>query len=90
MNPKHPPGPRMTLGDMRELGVQRLVASCLNDTCRHTALIDVSSYPAETEVPYVRSRVVCASCGSRGNKIDVRPNWKEQPPRESLTGKQWR
>ena len=33
----------MTLGNMRELGVQRLIASCLNDACRHTALIDVSS-----------------------------------------------
>jgi hypothetical protein len=31
-----------------------------------------------------------AKCGGRGNKIDVRPNWKEQPERESLTGKQWR
>jgi hypothetical protein len=36
------------------------------------ALIDVSSYPAETEVPWFRSRVVCAKCGSRGNHIDVR------------------
>jgi hypothetical protein len=27
--PKHPPGPPMTLGNMRELGVQRLIASCL-------------------------------------------------------------
>ena len=44
-----------------ELGVQRLIASCLNDACRHTALIDVSSYPAETEVPYFKSRVVCAA-----------------------------
>ena len=58
-------------------------------TCRHTALIDVSNYPADTEVPWFRSRVVCAKCGS-GNKIDVRPNWKEQPPEPSLTGKQWR
>jgi len=56
----------MTLGNMRELGVQNLVASCLNDACRHVALIS-----------------------SRANKIDVRPNWKEQPPSESLTGKQW-
>jgi hypothetical protein len=39
--PKHPPGPPMTLGNMRELGVPRLIASCLNDACRHTALIDV-------------------------------------------------
>jgi hypothetical protein len=27
--PKHPPGPPMTLGNMRELGVQWLIASCL-------------------------------------------------------------
>jgi hypothetical protein len=26
----------------------------------------------------------------RGRHIDVRPNWKEQPPRPSLTGKEWR
>ena len=49
MKPKHPPGPPMTLGNMRDLGVHRLVASCLNDACRHVALIDVSAYPAETE-----------------------------------------
>ena len=36
----------MTLGNMREMGVQRLVASCLNDACRHVALINVSGYPA--------------------------------------------
>jgi hypothetical protein len=90
MKTKHPRGSPMTLGNMRELGVQKLIASCLSDACRHTALIDVSRYSADTEVPWFRSRVICAKCGSRGNKIDVRPNWKEQPPRESLTGKQWR
>jgi hypothetical protein len=31
-------------------------------------------------------RVVRAKCGSRLNKVDVRPNWKEQPPQESLGG----
>jgi hypothetical protein len=90
MKPKHPAGPPMTLGNMRELGVQRLIASCLNDACRHAALIDVWSYPAETEVPSFRPRVVCAKCGSRGRHIDVRPNWKEQPAQSSLTGKVWR
>ena len=80
----------MTLGNMHELGVRNLIASCVNDACRHAALIDVSSYPGEIEVPAFGRRVVCAKCGGRGNKIDVRPNWKEQPPQESLTGKQWR
>ena len=78
----------MTVGNMRQLGVQNLVAYCLNDACRHTALIDVSSYPAETGVPSFRPRVKCGKCGSKN--IDVRPNWKEQPPTESLIGKQWR
>jgi hypothetical protein len=68
--------------------VQRLIASCLSAACRHTALIDVSSYPAETEVPSFRPRMKCGKCG--GRNIDVRPNWNEQPPQASLTGKQWR
>jgi hypothetical protein len=77
----------MTLDNIRELGVARLIASCLNDACRYTALIDVSNYPAETEVPSFRPRAVCAKCGGRGDKIDVRPNWKEQPTQPSLNGK---
>ena len=39
---RHEPGPPMTLGNMRELGVQNLIAFCLNDSCRHRALIDLS------------------------------------------------
>ena len=74
MSPKHPPGPLMTLGDMRRQGVRSLIGYCLNDACRHQALIDVSSYPAETEVPRFKSRVKCGKCGGHGNKIDVRPN----------------
>ena len=70
--------------------MQRLIASCLNDACRHVALIEVWSYPPETEIPYFKKHVVCSKCGSRSNKIDVRPNWKEQPAGGSLTGKVWR
>jgi hypothetical protein len=90
MAPRHPPGDPMALRNMRALGVQRLIASYLNDACRHTALIDVSRYPEDTEVPWFQTRVVCAKCGARGNRIDVRPNWKEQPLQMSLTGKVWR
>ena len=87
---KQPHGPPMTLGYMRQLGVQRLVATCLKEACRHQGLIDMSKYPDDTEVPWFANKVVCAKCGARGRHIDVRPNWKEQPPSASLTGKQWR
>jgi len=58
--PKHPPGEPMTLGNMRALGVQRLIASCLKDACRHQGLIYVSKYPDDTEVPSFTEMVVCA------------------------------
>ena len=89
MTAKQPPGPPMTLGNTRELGVRNLIASCLSEACRHTALIDVSSYPAETEVRSFRPRVKCGKCGARCRRIDVRPNWKEQPNRPRLVGKEW-
>jgi len=38
------PGDPMTLGNMRKLGVYHLVATCLQDACRHQGLIDVSKY----------------------------------------------
>jgi hypothetical protein len=69
----------MTLGNMRELGVQRLIAYCHNDACRHSALIDMSSYPAATEVPSFHRRIKCGKCGRRGRWVNARPNWKERP-----------
>jgi hypothetical protein len=66
MKTKQPPGPPMTLGNMRDLDVQRLIASCPNNASRRTALIEVWSYPAETELPYFRSRVGSGKCGSHG------------------------
>jgi hypothetical protein len=64
----------MDLANMRRQGVRRLIAYCLNDSCRHQALIDVSNYPGDTPVPWYRSKVKCGKCGARGNRIDVRPN----------------
>ena len=76
---KHDPGPPMDLANMRRQGVRYLIAYCLNDACRHQAVIDVSSYPGDTLVPWFRSKVKCAKCGARHSRIDVRPNWKEAP-----------
>jgi len=73
MAQKQPPGDPMTLGNMRRLGVQHLVASCLRDACRHQGLIDVSKISRRCCSPIVR-QVVFAKCGASGRYIDVRPN----------------
>ena len=74
MTPKDVPSPPMDLANMRKQGVTRLIAYCLNDACRHQALVEVWSSA------YFKLRVVCAKCGARGNKIDVRPNWRGVSP----------
>jgi hypothetical protein len=79
MAPKQPRRPADGLGNMRELGVQRLIASCLNDASRHTALIDVWSYPAETEVPYFSCRVVCANVAAGIGTSMYGPTGKSNP-----------
>jgi hypothetical protein len=58
---------------MRDLGVQRLGAYCLNPSCRHEGLIDVSKFPDDTEVPSFARKVLGAKCGAPGRHIDVRP-----------------
>jgi hypothetical protein len=67
----------MDLANMRAQGVHHLIAFCLNDACRHQALIEVSDYLDEVEILYVKPRVKCTKCGGRW--VDVRPNWKEAP-----------
>jgi hypothetical protein len=58
-------------------------------TVGHQSELKRRGYPADTPAPWFSTPVVCAKCGARGRHIDVRPNWKEQPPRGSLTGKVW-
>jgi hypothetical protein len=75
-NQQRRPEPPMTLGDMRDLGVHHLIAFCLNDPCRHSALIDAAGYPDVIEVHSLGKRATCSKCG--GKRVDVRPNWNER------------
>jgi hypothetical protein len=69
-------GQPMTLANMHELGVLHLIVLCLNDACRHEALLDISSYPAGTEIPSFARRMKCGKCGDWN--VEVRPKWKDR------------
>ena len=66
---KRPPGEPMTFGNMHALGVQQLVAYCVQDACRHQGLMDVSNYSDDVEVRSfvgkVRVRQVRSARGPR-------------------------
>jgi hypothetical protein len=65
----------MDLANMRQNGVRSLAVRC--HQCRHEVIM-TSFGP----------RMVRTGCGIIG--ADARPHWGEQPPRETLTGVQWR
>jgi hypothetical protein len=46
--------------------VRHLIGYCHNDACRHQALIDPSAYPADTPIPWFRTRVKSASAAASG------------------------
>jgi hypothetical protein len=75
----------MTLANMRENGVRSLAVYCWQ--CPHQVIIDADQWSNHVPVPTFGPRMVCTKCGTIG--ADVRPNWKEQAPRETLTGAQW-
>jgi hypothetical protein len=72
----------MNLGNMRGNGVRSLAVHWWN--CQHVSVLNVDSYGDEVEVPSFGPRMRCTNCGKLGT--DARPNWKERPERESLTG----
>jgi|HubBroStandDraft_6_1064221.scaffolds.fasta_scaffold5810015_1 hypothetical protein len=76
----------MTLGNMRANGVRSLDVTCWH--CHHRATISAAPWPDDMPVQVFGPPMVCTRCGIVG--ADARPNWQEQPPRESLTGVQWR
>ena len=67
------PGPPMTLGNMRELGVRSLFVTC--ELCHHEAVLPTERWPDAVLVRAFRPRMVCTVCGIVG--ADVRPNWRE-------------
>jgi hypothetical protein len=56
--------------------------------CHREAVLSADRWPDHMAVPTLGPRMVCTRCGIIG--ADARPNWREQPARESLTGVQWR
>ena len=78
----------MTLGNMRQLGVQRLIAFCLNDAYRHQGLIDVSNYADDVDVPFFATKVVCANAALVDGTLMSDQTGKSTESREDLVSAQ--
>jgi hypothetical protein len=75
----------MTLANVSHNGVRSLAVRC--EVCHHKAIRNVDAYADEVTVPSHRSEDGLRALRDIG--AEVRPNWKEPPEQESLTGKRW-
>jgi hypothetical protein len=55
---------------------------------RHRAIMSADPWSDDVPVLTFGPQMVCTQCGLIG--ADARPNGREQPAHESLTGVQWR
>jgi hypothetical protein len=72
---KAPPGPPMSLANMRANGVRAVTAQC--ESCNHQADVNVDELPETVFVPHVARRLRCSACG--GKAINTRPAWHTNP-----------
>jgi hypothetical protein len=66
-----PPGPPMSLRNMRENGVRAVTATC--EACKHAADVNVDALPETVFVPQAGQRLRCSQCGRK--TISTRPAW---------------
>ena len=69
----------MTLGNMRALGLTRVVVSCAVEGCGYEKAVGVSEWPDTAYVPDVGLRLKCPKCGAP--ELDSRPDWTERKGR---------
>jgi hypothetical protein len=64
---------KITLGEMRESGMRRVLVYCGDFRCSHHTDISADQWPDEVRLSDLEPRFVCEACGRRG--ADVRPNF---------------
>ena len=67
--------PPMTLGNMRALGVRRVMAICETPLCGRSGILSADAWPDDYAVPDIALRLRCSRCGAKA--VSTRPDWTE-------------
>jgi hypothetical protein len=70
---------KITLGEMRAMGVRGLLIYCADYRCSHSTAIVADKWLDHVRLSDLEARFTCHACGRKG--ADVRPdfNWEKQP-----------
>ena len=64
---------KITLGEMRGIGVRGLLVYCSDYHCSHSVAINADRWPDDVRLSDLESQFVCQACGTK--PADLRPNF---------------
>jgi hypothetical protein len=65
------PQQKITLGEMRQCGLHRLLVYCADYKCAHSVTLSADRWPDRVRLSDLEPKFICQACGHRG--ADVRP-----------------
>ena len=70
---------KITLGEMRDMGVYGVLVYCTDYRCSHSVAINGDRWRDHVRLSDIEPLFRCEACGKKG--ADVRPdfNWNKQP-----------
>ena len=69
---------KISLGEMRQMGVRGLLVYCSDYRCSHSTAIRGDRWPDDVRLSNLEPLFVCQACGTKG--ADLRPDfgWEKQ------------
>ena len=64
---------KITFGEMRESGVDRILIYCADYKCSHSIEMSADRWPDDVRLSDIEPRFTCQACRKRG--ADVRPHF---------------
>jgi len=69
---------KITLGEMREMGVRGLLVYCSDYHCSHSTAISADRWPDHVRLSDLEPLFVCQACGTRPAELRPDFNWDKK------------
>jgi hypothetical protein len=77
---------KITLGEMRAMGILGLLVYCSDYKCSHNVEISADQWPDQVRLSDLEPLFTCRACGIKGAKVRANFNWeREQSNGRKLT-----
>src|SRR5215218_8396678 len=81
---------KITLGEMREMGIPGLLVYCSDYKCSHSGKISADRWPDHVRLSELEPLFTCQACGTKGAELRPDFNWARPRQATSSDRQAWR